>query len=1320
MIKQTSKKSGFKMLVWVLVISMIITLIPHTGINASADTSIEDIVEQVEPETVEPASDQETNQPAAPAELMEETEELTETPDPNPVSEVQALVEVKHNPGCEFLQNNEGIGHNKFSEEVAEEAPIRLNTTFEEALDRGDILFALGDSYTQNFIAYSGDDIRSNPQHNFSVTATDNGDGTVKITHNMDGLRLGFAAGYFVYRITLNGEVYVAFGEPFSATPKGSYASVFASGPFRVFPNSINVPSQATTLTARFGCTGCGSVGASELVYELQDRDVTFVLRDIDDNSVIANPSGWKVKHASIFEATVNLNAAELAWYEFRTISTEPGYVLTNTGSALTLNMNVAQKGAKAYLNYKAKAQVNYKYVDTKGNAIKAPTSSTGYRNETTTLSTPNIEGFRFVSATPTTTSGQPVSGTLSGTTLTYGFKNATTITLVYEEAYDLALALRIASVGDLAYDPATKAYFPQEVCYAIDVTNSSNGRAKASKVNVTLPAEFSFNPAKNPGWTQTGSTLSYNGKLLNIDEVENIVLKLNVSYLEPTTTVTVTAAIGSVLNAAGETKVDVVPANNTASVTLNIENIYDMELGFTATKITDGEGIEADVDLGTSPSAKAKYNDIITYRVDVSNLSNMSMLASKIRFDISAGLEPVSDFGGALVKNSATEYVLNDTAAGYIGTLAKDGSGHFDIQFRVKNFDAASSETVKATIAELSIGEALTVHPEDITPLNNTETVSVDVENIYNMALGLTPRTIEDSNGRNINIALETDPKAKYNDVITYRVSLENLSNLGMLASKIKFTVDNLVPTGTFASLLTEVSENVYMLDDTATGHIGTLAKNGEGYLDIQFKVTTITEETTVSVTAEIAEMSLGIALDYHPEDVDPLDNDDTEVLDVYNPPIIVEKRDVEKQIGEDGSLLEGALVRLVKLGGVGGVDEIVRDNVMSDENGEFTFREIYPGEYHILEIDAPIGFCWSDRAWKIERDDAMDIVPGSDVIVFNTPTSVTLHKFHEGTERPLAGAVFEVIDSEGNVVRTGTSDASGEMTFKYLPSESTYTYREVQAPGGFMRNPNSFTFSIAKDGTIEGDLYLGNRPINIIPRPRFDVTLTCVDNETSARLEGAYAEVYNMLHEVVATGTFNSKGELTVTQLDSGEYYVIAKSSPEGYKLNLNPIVFSIGNFGEIKGTTEIRLDPFNVIIRKIDSITGAPLAGATIVVNKADGTFVFRGVTDSLGCIKIERVVASNYEFHETEAPAGYILDSEVRTFLVTELGQVVGTTILGNTPMEIVPVEEIPEEPVIPEEPSAPVKTGYADTAMALMALALMALGIYFATKKAEVK
>lgn len=74
---------------------------------------------------------------------------------------------------------------------------------------------------------------------------------------------------------------------------------------------------------------------------------------------------------------------------------------------------------------------------------------------------------------------------------------------------------------------------------------------------------------------------------------------------------------------------------------------------------------------------------------------------------------------------------------------------------------------------------------------------------------------------------------------------------------------------------------------------------------------------------------------------------------------------------------------------------------------------------------------------------------------------------KLDHETATPLAGAVFQIKDEDGNVYAMATTPESGRITIEDIPY-GDYTYQETTAPEGFELDPTVYTFTIEGGDTV------------------------------------------------------------------------------------------------------------------------------------------------------------------------------------------------------------------------------------------------------------
>ena len=112
--------------------------------------------------------------------------------------------------------------------------------------------------------------------------------------------------------------------------------------------------------------------------------------------------------------------------------------------------------------------------------------------------------------------------------------------------------------------------------------------------------------------------------------------------------------------------------------------------------------------------------------------------------------------------------------------------------------------------------------------------------------------------------------------------------------------------------------------------------------------------------------------------------------------------------------------------------------EKAVTGADGTVTFVSDLPlGQYYVKEIEAPKGYVNSDEVFDVDAS-----YRGEDVTVIeftaefeNAPIKVEFSKTDITGEKEIAGAKLSVIDSEGKVVESWTSEAGKNHMIERLP---------------------------------------------------------------------------------------------------------------------------------------------------------------------------------------------------------------------------------------------------------------------------------------------
>ena len=198
---------------------------------------------------------------------------------------------------------------------------------------------------------------------------------------------------------------------------------------------------------------------------------------------------------------------------------------------------------------------------------------------------------------------------------------------------------------------------------------------------------------------------------------------------------------------------------------------------------------------------------------------------------------------------------------------------------------------------------------------------------------------------------------------------------------------------------------------------------------------------------------------------------------------------------------------------------NEIVA-TITSDENGyatKYNTDSIYglpEGIYTIRETKAPRGYTGTSARYTfiVRPEDDNEIIlvgklsgNGEDTAMIfentNNPSvqggGVTITVTDRKTGKPLIGATFEVLDENGAVIGTFTSDTNGyaKSSKKFLELNKNYTVREVSPPAGYKLNTKTASVTVTENETYVDTFFdheLKKCNVQVQATKKFNRTLT------------------------------------------------------------------------------------------------------------------------------------------------------------------------------------------------------------------------------------
>ena len=266
-----------------------------------------------------------------------------------------------------------------------------------------------------------------------------------------------------------------------------------------------------------------------------------------------------------------------------------------------------------------------------------------------------------------------------------------------------------------------------------------------------------------------------------------------------------------------------------------------------------------------------------------------------------------------------------------------------------------------------------------------------------------------------------------------------------------------------------------------------------------------------------------------------------------------------------------------------------LVKDNLVTGDDGSVTLKDLYLGTYTVTETKAPDNYVCKKESKTVElvyAGQTVEVQTGSATFLNERQkAAVRVEKQDEENKNPLSGGIYGLYAAEdikvdgktvvpkGTLIEKATTGADGKASYKAeLPINYSYSIREIQAPELYLRNSEdtytfTFKFTNDKEEKVNFSHTFTNKRVNAT------IDLVKEDSETGnsaqgdAVLEGAIYGLYaredinhpdgrsGVLYkkdEQVATLTTDKEGKASVSNLYLGKYYLKEITPPVGYLLD------------------------------------------------------------------------------------------------------------------------------------------------------------------------
>ena len=321
---------------------------------------------------------------------------------------------------------------------------------------------------------------------------------------------------------------------------------------------------------------------------------------------------------------------------------------------------------------------------------------------------------------------------------------------------------------------------------------------------------------------------------------------------------------------------------------------------------------------------------------------------------------------------------------------------------------------------------------------------------------------------------------------------------------------------------------------------------------------------------------------------------------------------------------------------------------------DGKVVITDLLPGVFTVIEQSVPENYI-------------LDTTPQTVTLFPNKEAQVEFQNYQRPTlkivkvdinGKHLTGAIFEVKTKAGVKIGDFPVNANGEITVpqKHL-TEGYYIITEKQAPAGYILDTTPHEVYLRPGKTTEVSIENEKKP---------GLTIYKVDSIVGDGIKGAKFEIWvskdknqNGTYQQLTNSFYYSdeNGIIHLDNLDTGWYKIVEVEPPSGFMLK-EPSEQTI----YIEHDTSVEVTFENIpksalVIRKIDSDTGAPLANAWFRVrylggtSGSGGTIIGEYQTSSNGNIVITGLEAGTYVCEEISAPHGYVMDTAPQTAYIS---------------------------------------------------------------------
>jgi uncharacterized surface anchored protein len=245
---------------------------------------------------------------------------------------------------------------------------------------------------------------------------------------------------------------------------------------------------------------------------------------------------------------------------------------------------------------------------------------------------------------------------------------------------------------------------------------------------------------------------------------------------------------------------------------------------------------------------------------------------------------------------------------------------------------------------------------------------------------------------------------------------------------------------------------------------------------------------------------------------------------------------------------------------------------------------------------------------------------------------TGLKITKLEKGTDTPLSGAIFEVVDPDGATVGTFATGSDGTVTIP-LTLAGSYTVYERVAPLNHLLSDNPAQNIKVEYGKV-AELTCWNEPYGTLRIEKL--------SDTGAHLPGAMVQIKHIESGVTYTAETNFAGYAIFDEIKPGAYEIREITAPSGWLKDDATYTASVAT-GETTTFSLVNKELPGLRIIKYDRKNMVAMANITFEIFR-DSVSLGKFRTDEFGEILLTDAAPGTYRAVEVDTGSdGHILDT-----------------------------------------------------------------------------